>query len=119
VALPQVASEIVGSFRSHPKGFGFILPDEVSREGDLFVPPGQTMEALSGDRVRAEVYKSGRRPEPGKSAYVARVIEILERKQSNFTGNVYRDKGLWWAKTDGKVLPEPVVLRDAESKNVK
>ncbi len=119
VALPQVASEITGSFRSHPKGFGFILPDEVSREGDLFVPPGQTMEALSGDRVRAQVYKSGRRPEPGKSAYVARVVEILERKQSNFTGNVYRDKGLWWANTDGKVLPEPIVLRDAESKNVK
>ncbi len=118
VALPQVASEIVGSFRSHPKGFGFILPDEVSREGDLFVPPGQTMEALTGDRVRAQVYKSGRRPEPGKSAYVARVIEILERKQSNFTGNVYRERGLWWARTDGKVLPEPVVLRDAESKNV-
>src|SRR5690606_20421960 len=45
--------------------------------------------------------------------------EILERKQSNFTGNVYRDKGLWRARTDGKVLPEPIVLRDAESKNVK
>ncbi|MFU8829345.1 MAG: ribonuclease R family protein, partial [Phycisphaerales bacterium] len=119
VGLPQIASEITGSFRAHPKGFGFILPDTLSREGDLFVPPGQTMEALSGDRVRAEVYKSGKRPEPGKSAFVARVVEILERKQSNFTGNVYREKGLWWAKTDGKVLPEPVVLRDAESKNVK
>lgn len=119
VGLPPIAAEIIGSFRANPKGFGFILPETVSREGDLFVPPGQTMEALTGDRVRAQVYKSGKRAEPGRSPYVARVIEILERKQSNFTGNVYRDRGLWWAHTDGKALPEPIVLRDAESKNVK
>jgi ribonuclease R len=118
VSLPPIGKELVGRFKKHPKGFGFIIPHDATSHGDLFVPPGNTMEAFTGDEVRAEVVHQGFR-KGGQSPYVGNIVEILNRKQSSFTGDVYKERGYWWARTDGKVLTEPVVLKDAESKNVK
>ena len=117
VTLPPIGREVVGRFKKHAKGFGFIIPNDPTTHGDLFVPPGQTGEALTGDEVRAEVVRDNRGRRKGSVS--GRIVEILNRKQAAFTGQVYREGGHWWAKTDGKVLPEPVVLRDAESKHVK
>ncbi len=117
VTLPPLGKEVIGRFKKHPKGFGFIIPHDVTSHGDLFVPPDNTAEAFTGDEVRAEVVHQGYR-KGGQSPYVGRIVEILNRKQSSFTGDVYRERGYWWARTDGKVLTEPVVLKDAESKNV-
>ncbi len=118
VNLPPPGPEVTGRFKKHPKGFGFIIPDTPNAHGDLFVPPGDTFEALTGDEVRAKVIRSGTRGK-GTSPFTARIVEITHRQQSSFTGDVYRENGRWWAHVDGKVLPEPVVLKDAESKNVR
>jgi ribonuclease R len=117
VTLPPLGKEVVGRFKKHPKGFGFIIPNDPTTHGDLFVPPDMTLEAFTGDEVRAEVVNTGK-ARGGHSPFVGNIVEIISRKQSSFTGEVYHDRGMWWARTDGKVLTEPVVLKDAESKNV-
>jgi len=118
VTLPPPGEEMIGSFRKNERGFGFIIPDDPVLHGDLFVPAGATLDAFTGDRVRAKVLESTRH-RPGQSPFVGEVVEIITRKQSSFTGEVFQSEGMWWAHTDGKVLPEPVVLKDADSKNVK
>ena len=40
--LPAIGREITGRIKIHPRGFGFIIPDVPNREGDLFVPAGNT-----------------------------------------------------------------------------
>ena len=37
VSLPPIGKEIVGRFKKHPKGFGFIIPHDPTAHGDLFV----------------------------------------------------------------------------------
>ena len=123
VRLPSVASmggEIVGSFRSHPKGFGFVQPDATIRERSVFIPPNETMDAMTGDRVRASVRKDRKRSggTDGPS-YSGVILEILERARTSFVGEIERRGAQWLAHPDGKVLTKPIVLRDAESKNVK
>ena len=39
VTLPAMAGQVVGIFRSNPKGFGFVCPLEPNAHGDLFIPP--------------------------------------------------------------------------------
>ena len=120
VRLPPIGRSLTGTFKRNPKGFGFIIPRDPVAHGDLFVPAGDTMDAMSGDVVRADVVHSrsgggGR----DRSPYVGVIVEILERKRTSFTGTVKKSGGNWLAFPDGKVVTDPVTLRDAGSKNVK
>ncbi len=119
VTLPPLGNEVVGKFKRHERGFGFIIPDTASSHGDLFVSPRDTLDALTGDRVRAEVVRSGRRNRTGKGGPTARIVEILQRGQTNFVGALAKKGGNWLVFPDGRLFTEPIVVRDASSKNAK
>ncbi|MFG0273839.1 MAG: RNB domain-containing ribonuclease, partial [Phycisphaerales bacterium] len=116
VMLPPPGEEVVGVFRGNPKGFGFLVPTNPNDHGDFFVPPDQTLDALTGDIVRARVL---RKRFKGQTDYIASVIEIVERKQSSFTGTLIRRGGQWMVTPDGKALHAPVVVMDPGAKNAK
>lgn len=125
--LPSYPDVITGSFRLNPRGFGFIVPDQKFREGDLFVPAGETGGAISRDRVKARVVRDtrgrgrnggGGGPGP-RSGFSGSVIEILERGQDNFVGVLVKERGNWFVKPDGRSLHEPVLIRDPHAKNAK
>ncbi len=115
------ADEITGKFKLNPKGFGFIIPDQNFREGDLFVPPGFSGGAISGDRVRARVVRGSakRRDESSKGNFTGRIIEVLERAQAQFSGVLIREGSRWFVEPDGRSLHDPVIIRDPQVKNAK
>jgi ribonuclease R len=115
VTLPPIGNEVIGSFKKNERGFGFIIPEDANVHGDLFVPAPNVSDAVTGDRVRAEVIKQ-KRPTPGKSPYVGRIVEVMERKRTSFAGEVFKQGSLWLVDPDGKEVSGPVVVRDAESK---
>lgn len=126
VTLPPPGPEMVGSFRRHERGFGFIVPDAQQRNchGDLFVPAGSTGGAMSGDRVRARVIHSPGRGRDGRSPYTGRIVEVIQRADRRYVGNLMcrkrgpRDKnGKWFVVVDGKALSDPVIIRDPGAKN--
>lgn len=119
IALPPVGREMVGRFRLSDRGFGFVVPDSPTEHGDLFVPAGQTGGALTGDRVRAEVVPDRRRRGSAKSPYVGQVVEIIQRAHRNYVGNLIRRGGTWLVQVDGKLLHDPVIVRDPHAKNAK
>lgn len=112
---------VEGTFSRARKGFGFVKLDQPAREGDLYVPARSTGDAMTGDIVRARVKedKRGGRGASFGSGYVGEITEIIERKQSAFTGTVERRGNDWIVLPDGKTITDPIVVRDAESKNVK
>jgi ribonuclease R len=120
VALPPPGREMTGRFKLHEKGFGFVIPDTPNAHGDLFVPAGQTGGALSGDRVRAEVKldkRRGKKAGDDRSPYTGRVIQVIQRQNTYFTGVLDKRGKLWVVHVDGKMLSEPVVVRDVGAKN--
>ncbi|MBC7836025.1 MAG: VacB/RNase II family 3'-5' exoribonuclease [Phycisphaerales bacterium] len=116
VRLPKLGDEVVGIYRKNQKGFGFLIPNRPLREGDLFIPRGEGLDALSGDKVRAEVVRQIRR---GEQDVVGRIVEVLERKRKSFTGELTKRGAMWLVLPDGKELTQPVVVADATSKNAK
>jgi len=128
VTLPPPGPEMVGTFRRHERGFGFIVPDAQKRtsHGDLFVPGGKTLDAMSGDRVRAKVVHSPSRGGrgDGRSPYTGRIVEIIQRADRRYVGNLIcrlrgpRDKnGSWFVNVDGRSISDPVIIRDPKAKN--
>lgn len=121
VELPSIASRggiLEGVFRKNPKGFGFVQPVDAVREGAIFIPPEETADALTGDIVKVSVSKD-RRPGPDGDRYSGRVIEVVTRKRSSYTGTMRKHGGMWVMEPDGRRITDPIVVRDAESKHVK
>jgi ribonuclease R len=118
--LDQATPTVVGVFRGHRRGFGFVIPQSPDKAGDLFIPPGFTRKAMTGDTVVARVMKRpafrGRaRVEDIAGRVEAEIVEILERGQSRFVGRLSKDGRRWLVVPDGKVLDDPIEIPDVKA----
>ena len=123
VQLPPPGDQVRGEIRRHPNGFGFLVPDTLVAHGDLFVPPPFIGTAMTGDRVLADVVKEEGRAAPGKSPYIAKVIEITERADRRYAGvleSKQTDGGMKYRVIpDGRLLEDPIRILDAGSSGAK
>ncbi|MEX2212911.1 MAG: VacB/RNase II family 3'-5' exoribonuclease [Phycisphaeraceae bacterium] len=119
VSLPPPGREVIGQFRGNERGFGFIVPDTKMEYGDLFVPEGKTLMAMTGDRVRARVVHEKGRAGVGRSPYTGRIVEIIQRSDRQYVGTLSQKGGHWIVSVDGKFMHEPVIIRDPHAKNAK
>jgi len=117
VTLPDPARQVVGRFRSNPRGFGFVVPDTPNAHGDLFVPPEHTLGALTGDTVSARVLKRGKRA--GRMIYEGHIVEIIERGQSRFVGELCHELNRWFVRPDGNTLHVPIFVGDPGAKGAR
>jgi len=117
VGLPGLSGRITGTFRANPKGFGFVSPLESSAHADLFIPPGESMEAMTGDVVVAKVVEKTQRR--GQVRYSGRVVEILERGRNRFVGTLSRKTEGWIVQPDGTGFVEPITVNDVTAKSAK
>ena len=115
--LPAPAGTISGTYRGNVRGFGFIIPDTPNAHGDLFVPPGKAGGALTGDTVRARVSRRGKRG--GKMLYEGRVVEVVQRGQSHFVGELCRQVKRWFVIPDGNTLHVPIAVGDPGAKRAR
>lgn len=92
--------ELIGTFISHPKGFGFVEID--GRDEDLYIPENCINGAFHKDTVKVALMsgRSGRRKE-------AQVIEIVARGMKQIVG-IY-DKS---NKNYGFVIPDNTKISD-------
>ncbi|MEM6393411.1 MAG: VacB/RNase II family 3'-5' exoribonuclease [Planctomycetota bacterium] len=118
LGLPPPGKEMIGIFHGNQRGFGFLIPDEATAHGDLFIPAHHTGDALHSDRVRAKVIRDPR-GKSSQSGYIGKVVEVLERADRPFVGTLLKKGPRWLVDIDGKGMPEPVLVRDAEAKNAR
>ncbi|MBN1422591.1 MAG: ribonuclease R [Planctomycetes bacterium] len=112
---PEVGREVVGTYRGHPRGFGFVVPESPDAHGDLFIPEGSARSAVTGDTVRAVV--AGR---PGRRGIlVGSVVEVLSHGERRFVGVAEREGRAWIVRPDGKRLPFSIHAPDAGAKGIR
>jgi len=115
VMLPQPSGRVVGTFRANPRGFGFVVPDEPTSHGDLYIPPEATLDAVTGDRVACKLIRRGKRG--GKHQFGGRIVEILERGRNQFVGELCEEGGIWYVQPNGNTLHVPIVVTDVGAKS--
>lgn len=96
--LPERMNLLRGRFIGHPKGFGFVTPDEEGMD-DIFIAPHEINGALNGDTVLIRVLKetSGDRRE-------GTVTKIVERGKTSFVGTFQANRGFGFVVPDDKKM---------------
>lgn len=100
VKAKHADKELIGTFISHPKGFGFVEID--GRQEDLYIPENCVNGAFHSDTVKVALLsgQSGKRQE-------AQVIEIIARGMKHVVGTF--DKS---SKNFGFVVADNTKIRD-------
>ena len=96
--VPERMNLMRGKFIGHPKGFGFVAPEEAGLD-DVFIPPTETNGAVNGDTVLIRVSEgsSGDRREGA-------IIRIIERGTTKAVGTFQENKGFGFVVTDDKKM---------------
>ncbi|MBN1511342.1 MAG: ribonuclease R [Phycisphaerae bacterium] len=114
---PEPSGTIVGRYRANPRGFGFVVPELPTAHGDLYVPPGESRGAMTGDTVRARVLRKGKRG--GRMVYEGRILEIVQRGQSRFVGELLNEFGRWFVRPDGTTFHGLIFVDDPGAKSAR
>jgi ribonuclease R len=115
ISLPEMADQIVGTFQASSRGFGFVRPDKLTAQGDLYIPSGAMLDAITGDKVVAKVTKARRRD--GTMRLTGRITEVLSRNTAQFVGKLMRDGRQWFVAPDGRAATEIISVDDPGAKN--
>ena len=116
VTLPASLGRIEGVYRANPRGFGFVIPDDPSVHGDLFIPPGAALDAITGDVVRAEAV---RKKKEGRTLLEGRIVEVVHRADNRFVGELVAEGGKYFVMPGGNTLHAPIFLSDISAKAAK
>jgi ribonuclease R len=111
VKLPTTRREIVGTYKSIRKGGGFVTPktSQGPRREDIYIGPGATLDAATGDVVLVTLQRRGR--EKGKSPQ-GRIVEIIERSSRDFVGTYFIRDTEAFVHVDGTIFHEPIYVGD-------
>ena len=116
VMLPEAGGAIIGRFRGHERGFGFVVPESPVEHGDLFIPPGASLNAITGDIVSARITRRGKTDD---SRVEGEIVEIVQRGQNRFVGELMRRGRDWVVVPDGNTLHKPILVGDVSSTRAK
>lgn len=101
---------LVGTFTSHPKGFGFVTIEDMDE--DVFIPADKTLDAMHKDTVEIQVI-SGKAP--GKRAEGV-VTKIVERGMKTVVGTYESSKSFGFVVSDDPKFSKDIFIPLERSK---
>ncbi|KIL50006.1 ribonuclease R [Jeotgalibacillus soli] len=108
--LPEKMNLVRGKLSGHAKGFAFLIPEEAGMD-DVFIPPGESGNAMHGDTVLVRISKesSGGRRE-------GTVVRIIERGVQQIVGTYTESKNFGFVIPDDKKMASDIFIPKSASK---
>jgi len=86
------ANVISGRLIGHRDGYGFVVPSQPLPETDqdIFIPPDAMKDAMHGDRVEAQIFRSQARGRTGwRTRLEGVILRVLDRAQKTVVGEFH------------------------------
>lgn len=112
-ALPERLGLVRGRIDGHPRGYGFLIPEEQGIK-DIFIPISGMNGAMDGDLVLVRVIEGAE----GKSQE-GEVIKILKRANTTIVGTYEKNKNFGFVIPDNKKIHQDVFIPKGEDKGAK
>ena len=116
VSLPSLSNEVTGVFRANARGYGFVTPQQVTADGDVFIPAKATGSAMTGDRVLAKVSRGTAR-DPDR--LTGKIVKILDRAHTRAVGTLRQMEDRWLLLPDGGDFARPIELENVDTRVVR
>jgi len=116
VRLPSLSQEIIGTFHAHARGFGFVTPQQAAAEGEVFIPAKATGNAMTGDRVLAQIVRKQSSRDPGRIS--GKIVKVLERAHSTVVGTLRCQADTWVVYPDGADFQRPIQCDRVDTREV-
>ncbi|MFC1764402.1 ribonuclease R family protein, partial [Planctomycetota bacterium] len=97
--------------------YGFVVPQQAEAEGELFIPAKAMGNAMSGDRVLAQIKR--RRAGRDEERLTGKIVRVLERAHSSVVGMLERAGERWVVQPDGGETIQPIVLEAVDGRHVR
>ena len=104
--LPAAMGLVVGRCQVTSKGFAFVIPEEKTADGDLFIPASSLSGAMDGDTVMARVMKSG-----FDDRQEGKIIRILDRAHHKLVGTFSKSGEFGFVIPDNKRVGRDIYVR--------
>ncbi len=112
---------MTGTFRAHPRGFGFVTPEEKdaapggAADRDIFIAADHTGNAMNRDKVEVEIFQEGKN---GKRRE-GRINRIIERGTTTVVGTFRRKRFEGWVISDDPKITKVIVVYLTDIKGAK
>jgi ribonuclease R len=110
-ALPERLGLVRGIIDGHPKGYGFLIPEDRSMK-DIFIPISGMNGAMDGDLVLVRLLQTGE----GKSQE-GEVVKILKRANTTIVGTYEKNKNFGFVIPDNRKIHQDIFIPKGEDKN--
>jgi ribonuclease R len=111
-------SLVVGVLKGHPRGFGFVIPEEKSIE-DLYVHRENMGTALDGDRVLVRPFSTGRRYRGGKTGLEGEIVRVIERARREIVGELRRSGHFYYVMPENRGIFQDIYVSEENLKGAK
>ena len=98
---------VVGVVDMKNTGKAYVVPDNTQSGQDIFIASGNTGKALHGDRVKVCLFprRNNKKPE-------GKIVEIVERKKTDFVGILQKSKTYAFVVCDHSSMPIDIFIPD-------
>lgn len=114
-ALPETLGFLVGRLQGHPKGFGFLIPDNKDEE-DIFISAENMEGAMHNDRVMVRLLT---RKSNGDKSREGEVVRILERANKTIVGLLEKEKHFGFVIPDDSRIAFDIFIPEKEIKGIR
>lgn len=116
IRLPSLSSEVTGIFRANARGYGFVSPQQLTDEGEVFIPAKSIGNAMTGDRVVAQVTR-GSKADPDR--LTGRIVKVLDRAHTTVVGTLRQEQDCWLVRPDGGDFLRPIEIESLDTRTVR
>ena len=113
--LPQTADLLTGTVQVHGSGHAHLIGEKRDQR-DVFISAPNLGTAMHGDKVVASLIHEGRAQRRESDRIEARVIRILERKNTTLVGTLQSTKQFFYVIPDDSRIGQHVYVQPSASK---
>ena len=97
---------VIGILNSHEKGFGFVIPENETKEKDIFIPAKHINGALNEDVVEVEILNES---ENGRTRE-GKIVRIVRRGKTTLVGTFQKQQNFGFVVPDDKKFGSDIFI---------
>lgn len=106
---------IVGVFRAHEKGFGFVTPENKTKEDEIFIAKSNNKSALNEDTVLVEIIEEAQEDNHKEG----RIVKIVKHNKTKLVGIFQNSKNFGFVVPDDNKFGTDIFISKNNFKHAK